>query len=100
MFSEPHKFLLTTHRCTLWEVKEIGLDKGIKKAFKNTMQALLAAVPLAHPDTQAILLQAVDASATQTGAFLQQWQQGARQPLAFFCQKFTKPQQNYSTFDR
>ncbi|KFD62480.1 hypothetical protein M514_25330 [Trichuris suis] len=42
----------------------------------------------------------VDASDVAIGAALQQWENGAWQPLGFFSKKLSPAQQRYSTYDR
>jgi hypothetical protein len=68
-------------------------------AFQAAKQALCSAASLVHPDPQAAISLAVDASDKHVGAVLQQWQGRAWAPLAFFS-KLEAAQQKYSTFDR
>jgi hypothetical protein len=63
-------------------------------------EALVAAVPLAHPLPRAVLALATDASDTHVGAVLQQQVGQHWQPLGFFSKKLSKSEVNYSTFDR
>jgi hypothetical protein len=69
-------------------------------AFTAAKAALVAAVPLSHPAPGATLALAVDASDTHVGGVLQQLENRAWRPLAFFSQKLTPTQVRYSTFDR
>ena len=70
-------------------------------AFLGVKQKLVEAVELAHPDPQAPLVLAVDASNTHVGGVLQQAdRRGALRPLGFFSAKLDKAQLKYSTFDR
>ena len=70
-------------------------------AFLGVKQKLVEAVELAHPDPQAPLVLAVDASNTHVGGVLQQAdRRGALRPLGFFSVKLDKAQLKYSTFDR
>ena len=55
---------------------------------------------LAHPDQEAELYLAVDASECHVGAVLQQKNIGADRPLAFYSVKLDNAQQKYSAFDR
>jgi hypothetical protein len=63
-------------------------------------EALVAAVPLAHPLPGVVLALATDASDTHIGAVLQQQVGQHWQPLGFFSKKLSKSEVNYSTFDR
>jgi cleavage and polyadenylation specificity factor subunit 1 len=69
-------------------------------AFQAAKQALCSAASLVHPDPQAAISLAVDASDRHVGAVLQQWQGRAWAPLAFFSKKLEAAQQKYSAFDR
>jgi hypothetical protein len=53
-----------------------------------------------HPSPGATLALAVDASDSHVGGVLQQLENRAWRPLAFFSQKLTPTQVRYSTFDR
>jgi hypothetical protein len=68
--------------------------------FAAAKAALVAAVPLSHPAPGATLALAVDASDSHVGGVLQQLENRAWRPLAFFSQKLTPTQVRYSTFDR
>ncbi len=70
------------------------------EAFKAAKSALVRAVPLTHPAPDATLSLAVDASDSHVGGVLQQLENRAWRPLAFFSQKLTPTQVRYSTFDR
>jgi hypothetical protein len=69
-------------------------------AFQAAKAALIAAVPLHHPDPAAALSLATDASDTYVGAVLQQRRLGSWQPLAFFSRTLSPTERRYSTFDR
>ncbi len=69
-------------------------------AFQAAKQVLCSAASLVHPDPQAAISLAVDASDKHVGAVLQQWQGRAWAPLAFFSKKLEAAQQKYSAFDR
>ncbi len=69
-------------------------------AFAPAKTALIAAVPLSHPAPGATLALAVDASDTHVGAALQQLENRAWRPLAFFSRKLSPTECRYSTFDR
>ncbi len=57
-------------------------------------------MPLSHPTPGATLSLAVDASDSHVGGVLQQLENRAWRPLAFFSQKLSPAQSRYSTFDR
>jgi RNase H-like domain found in reverse transcriptase/Reverse transcriptase (RNA-dependent DNA polymerase)/Integrase zinc binding domain len=69
-------------------------------AFEAAKQLLGRAACLAHPDRNAQLAVAVDASDSHIGAVLQQSSTRGFQPLAFFSKKLDDTQRRYSTFDR
>jgi len=72
----------------------------MKSAFQAAKDALAAATSLAHPDPEAPINLAVDASATAVGAVLQQQSAAGWRPLAFFSRKLDRAQMSYSAFDR
>ena len=63
-------------------------------AFTATKAALVAAVPLAHPQPDACLSLATDASDTHVGAVLQQQVGQHWQPVGFFSKKLSKTEVN------
>jgi len=69
-------------------------------AFCAAKTALVAAVPLVHPDNSAEISLATDASATHVGGVLQQREKGSWRPLSFFSKKLSPPELKYSAFDR
>jgi hypothetical protein len=69
-------------------------------AFETVKARLCNAVELAHPEENAEVFLAVDASGTHVGAVLQQRARGqAARPLAFFSAKLEPAQTRYSAFD-
>jgi hypothetical protein len=69
-------------------------------AFTAAKAALVATVLLSHPAPGATLALAVDASDSHVGGVLQQLENRAWRPLAFFSQKLTPTQVRFSTLDR
>ena len=69
-------------------------------AFCQAKSALATASLLVRPLPSAKLALAVDASATPVGAVLQQFEDRAWAPLAFFSRKLSASETRYSTFDR
>ena len=69
-------------------------------AFLAAKKALCDATTLSFPAPDAEVSVATDASDIGTGAVLQQLIDGAWKPIAFFSQKFTKAESNYSAYDR
>jgi hypothetical protein len=80
--------------------KTLDWSAAATAAFAAAKAALVAAVPLSHPAPGATLSLAVDASDSHVGGVLQQLENRARRPLAFFSQKLSQTQARYSTFDR
>ena len=75
-------------------------NSAAELAFEKCKSELSKAVLLFHPRQDAELCVCVDASDYGIGGVLQQVYKGQVQPLAFYSQKLTKAQQNYSTYDR
>jgi hypothetical protein len=80
--------------------KVLEWSAAAAEAFQAAKSALVAAVPLSHPAPGATISLAVDASDSHVGGVLQQLENRAWRPLAFFSQKLTPTQARYSTFDR
>ncbi len=74
----------------------------MQTAFVQAKERQCSATRLCHPDVNADLSIAVDASATHVGAVLQQRRRGnmAWRPLGFFSKKLDPAQEAYSAFDR
>lgn len=69
-------------------------------AFAASKKALADAVCLAHPMEGAPLALVTDASDFALGAVVQQFVDGAWQPLAFHSRKLSTAEKNYSPYDR
>ena len=69
-------------------------------AFQAAKAAVCAATSLGHPDREAALNLAVDASDSHVGGVLQQQTSSGWQPLSFFSRKLTPAESRYSAFDR
>ncbi len=80
--------------------KVLEWSAAAAEAFQAAKAALVAAVPLSHPAPGATISLAVDASDSHVSGVLQQLENRAWRPLAFFSQKLTPTQARYSTFDR
>jgi hypothetical protein len=80
--------------------KTLPWTPDMETAFAAAKEALVAAVPFAHPLPGAVFALATDASDTQVRVFLQQQVGQHCQPLGFFSKKLSKSEVNYSTFDR
>lgn len=69
-------------------------------SFEECKQSLAQAALLHYPAANKPLGLMIDASNTAAGAVLQQLSGGVWEPLGFYSEKFSKSQQNYSTFGR
>jgi cleavage and polyadenylation specificity factor subunit 1 len=78
----------------------IAWTPELHKAFEEFKASLSRATLLAHPEPSAQLAVVSDASTTTMGAVLQQRNNNAWQPLAFFSKKINPSQQKYSAYDR
>ena len=70
------------------------------RAFEALKDTLSNAALLAHPSNRANLAIMVDASDFALGATLQQQEEGAWRPLAFFTKSLSSAQRKYSAYDR
>jgi transposase InsO family protein len=80
--------------------KNLGWTEECQAAFVEAKRALSAATTLVHPDAEAELSLATDASSSHVGAVLQQRTRSGWAPLAYYSKKLFSAQRNYSTFDR
>jgi RNase H-like domain found in reverse transcriptase len=72
----------------------------MEAALISIKELLCSATCLTHPDPQADISLAVDASDRHVGAVLQQLESGSWRPLAFYSKKLDATQVKYSAFDR
>ena len=70
------------------------------QAFEACKESLAQATLLAHPKPDAPLALFTDASDFTVGAALQQYVDGAWEPLAFFSKKLSSAERKYATYDR
>jgi hypothetical protein len=80
--------------------KHLVWSDSAATAFTAAKAALIAAVRLSHPAPDAVIALAVDASDSHVGAALQQLENHAWRPLAFFSKKLSPTECRYSTFDK
>ena len=80
--------------------KDFQWTDTTEDAFVETKNMLADATLLAHPDPQAPISIATDASDVAVGAVLQQYVRNTWVPLAFFSRKLQPPERKYSAFDR
>ena len=100
----PHASLLMLPLFTAVAGKKgtdlVDWSQSVKQAFVDIKAALAAATLLHHPHHDAVTALTIDASDKGVGAVLEQCIKGRWQPLAFFSQKFSAAEKNYSAFDR
>ena len=70
------------------------------RAFEACKESLAQATLLAHPKPDAPLALFTDASDFTVGAALQQYVNGAWEPLAFFSKKLSSAERKYAAYDR
>ncbi|KFD54770.1 LOW QUALITY PROTEIN: hypothetical protein M513_04470, partial [Trichuris suis] len=75
--------------------RPLRLDEAATEAFEKCKESLANAALLHHPSPDCTLALMVDASDVAIGAALQQWENGAWQPLGFSPRNF--PQHNNAT---
>jgi hypothetical protein len=80
--------------------KMLEWSVSAQKAFQNAKRLLVAAVPLQHPNPNAELSFATDASDTHIVGVMQQKSGDHWRPLGFFSRKLTDKESRYLTFDR
>ena len=78
----------------------VELNTLAKEAFNSLKTVLSNVTMLSHPAPNAPLCLTVDASNVAIGAVLQQFQDEAWQPLAFFSKRLQPAETKYSTFGR
>jgi len=71
-----------------------------ENAFAECKRKLSEASLLAHPLEGAPFVLCTDASNSDIGAVLQQWQEKKWVPLGFYSKKLSNTQKSYSTYDR
>lgn len=81
-------------------LKNFSWPAECDKAYTDAKGALAHATLLTFPRQNAHMSMVTDASETDIGAVLQQWDGNNWEPLAFFSKKLTPTQSRYSTFDR
>ncbi len=79
---------------------KITWTQETEETFNCAKVALVESTILAHPNHDAILSIAVDASNTNVVAVLQQFINNSWQPLAFFSKSLQPAEVRYSTFSR
>jgi hypothetical protein len=72
----------------------------MEAAFEMGKEAVCRATQLAHPDPEAEISLAADASDTHIGAVLQQKTAAGWRPLSFYSKKLSATEERYSAFDR
>ena len=80
--------------------KILQWNDSLEISFTRAKQALANATLLHYPKSSAPTAVTVDASYVAIGAVLEQFTEGAWQPLAFFSRMLRKPETKYSAFDR
>jgi hypothetical protein len=75
-------------------------SEDMATAVSSAKLAVCQATRLSHPDTQASVSLAVDASDSHVGAVLQKREGVAWRPMSFFSKKLEPAQRRYSAFDR
>lgn len=82
------------------DTRKLVWTDAARSAFGKCKRSLSEATLLHYPDARKPLALMVDASNTAAGAALQQLDDGVWKPLGFFSEKFSRTQQEYSTFGR
>lgn len=80
--------------------REVAWTSEAEEAFSQVKTDLANAALLTHPSADAETRVVTDASDSAMEAVVEQKQEGLWKPLAFFSQKFSSAQRNYSTYDR
>jgi hypothetical protein len=75
-------------------------SSAMEAAFETGKEAVCRATQLAHPDPEAEISLAADASDTHIGAVLQQKTATGWRPLSFYSKKLSATEERYSAFDR
>jgi cleavage and polyadenylation specificity factor subunit 1 len=80
--------------------KVFAFPEDAVESFETAKKIIADSTLLVHPNPQAPISLAVDASDVAIGAVLQQYSAGFWEPLAFFSQRLSPAQTRYSTFGR
>lgn len=80
--------------------RPIVWNPASEHAFEESKRLIANATMLAHSVAGAKLSITTDASDVATGAVLEQFHNGLRQPLGFYSKKLSETQARYSTYDR
>jgi cytoskeleton-associated protein 5 len=72
----------------------------MEAAFERDKEAVCEMAQLAHPDPEAEISLAADASDTHIGAVLQQKMAAGCRPLSFYSKKLSSTEERYSACDR
>ena len=78
--------------------KEWDKDSRLKNAFKEAKTLLTKAINLTYPDPSAPLALSTDASKVAMGATLDQWVDGAWQPLGMWSKSSLKFKTSYLSY--
>ncbi|UYV82299.1 hypothetical protein LAZ67_21001652 [Cordylochernes scorpioides] len=78
----------------------INWTEEAKEIFNKCKNDLAKATLLSYPNSELPLSLCTDASNWAIGAVLQQYENEAWKPIAFFSKKLNESQKNYSTYDR
>ena len=94
------KLMAPLYRAIANNNKILEWSDSLQTSFTQAKQALANATLLHYPKSNAPTTVTVDASDVAIGAVLEQFTDGAWQPLAFFSRMLRKPEVKYSAFDR
>ena len=94
------KLMAPLYRAIANNNKILEWSDSLQTSFTQAKQALANATLLHYPKSNAPTAVTVDASDVAIGAVLEQFTDGAWQPLAFFSRMLRKPEVKYSAFDR
>ena len=93
------KLMAPLYRAIANNNKTLEWSDSLQTSFTQAKQALANATLLHYPKSNAPMAVTVDASDVAIGAVLEQFTDGAWQPLAFFSRMLRKPEVKYSAFD-
>ena len=96
----PHFADLSAPLYAVAQEKKLALSSDLLNAFVNLKTAMCASVALRIPDPCSPFIVETDASNVAIGAILKQKDQEGEYPVSFYSQGLTKPERNYSTYER
>ena len=96
----PHFAEISAPLYAVTQETKLEMNSDLMKAFDALKSAMCPAAALRIPNPEQPFILETDASNVALGAVLRQGDPGESFPVAFFSIGLTKPERNYSTYER